>query len=327
MPKQRYVLVLAAAALIAVLGLTWIILKAPSDPPEGFAKTNGRIEAERFDIATKFAGRLQEVNGKEGDYVKAAQVLARLDTSELDAQRREAEATKVQAEQQLAQAQALVAQRNAELKLASLQLERALNLVSKGVTSQEIVDQRQSAKHTAEAAVNAASAEVAVARAAIDAAAARINRLTVDIEDCSLKAPRNGRIEYRLALPGEVLAAGGRVLTLLDLTDVYMTVFFPTSEAGRLRIGGEARIIFDAAPKYVVPATVTFVASEAQFTPKYVETKIEREKLMFRVKVSLPPELLEKHENVVKTGVPGVAYVKLSEEAQWPERLSSQLPR
>lgn len=327
MPKQRYVLALAAAALVAALGLIWIILKAPSDPPEGFAKTNGRIEAERFDIATKFAGRLQDVNVKEGDYVKAAQVLARLDTSELDAQRREAEATKVQAEQQLAQAQALVAQRNAELKLASLQLERALNLVSKGVTSQEIVDQRQSAKHTAEAAVNAASAEVAVARAAIDAAAARINRLTVDIEDCSLKAPRNGRIEYRLALPGEVLAAGGRVLTLLDLTDVYMTVFFPTSEAGRLRIGGEARIIFDAAPKYVVPATVTFVASEAQFTPKYVETKIEREKLMFRVKVSLPPELLEKHENVVKTGVPGVAYVKLSEEAQWPERLSSQLPR
>lgn len=327
MPTQRYVLVLAAAALVAALGLIWIILRAPSDPPEGFAKTNGRIEAERFDIATKFAGRLQDVNVKEGDYVKAAQVLARLDTSELDAQRREAEATKVQAEQQLAQAQALVAQRNAELKLASLQLERALNLVSKGVTSQEIVDQRQSAKHTAEAAVNAASAEVAVARAAIDAAAARINRLTVDIEDCSLKAPRNGRIEYRLALPGEVLAAGGRVLTLLDLTDVYMTVFFPTSEAGRLRIGGEARIIFDAAPKYVVPATVTFVASEAQFTPKYVETKIEREKLMFRVKVSLPPELLEKHENVVKTGVPGVAYVKLSEEAQWPERLSSQLPR
>lgn len=325
MPTSRRILVLAAAALAAAATLMWILLRPPADPPEGFAKTNGRIEAERVDIATKFAGRLKAVHVKEGDLVRAGDVLAELDTAELEAQRKEAEASKVQAVQQRAQAEALVAQRNSELTLAGLQLERALSLVTKGITSQEIVDQRQSAKRTAEAAVNAAAAEVAVASAAIDAAAARINRLTVDIDDCALKAPRNGRIEYRLALPGEVLGAGGRVLTLLDLTDVYMTVFLPTSEAGRLRIGGDARIIFDAAPQYVVPATVTFVASEAQFTPKYVETEIEREKLMFRVKLSLPSALLEKHESVVKTGVPGIAYVKLSEEAQWPERLSKTL--
>jgi HlyD family secretion protein len=327
MPSRRLLLALGGIALAAVAALTWVIFRGPGDPPEGFAKTNGRIEAERVDIATKFAGRLKTVFVKEGDLVKAGQVLAELDTAELQAQLKEAEASKVQAEQQLAQAVALVAQRNSELTLASLQLDRSLELVGKGVTSQEIVDQRQSAKRTAEAAVNAATAEVAVAKAAIEAAAARINRLSVDIEDCALKAPRNGRVEYRLALPGEVLAAGGRVLTVLDLTDVYMTVFLPTGEAGRLRIGGEARVIFDAAPQYVVPATVTFVASEAQFTPKYVETKVEREKLMFRVKLSLPAEILGQYENVVKTGVPGVAYVKLSEDAEWPQRLSVQLPR
>lgn len=327
MPKQRLTLGLGAVAILAALGLFWLLVRPSADPPEGFAKTNGRIEAERVDIATKFAGRLKSVKVREGDIVRQGDVLAELDTAELEAQRNEAEAAKVQAEQQRAQAEALVAQRQSELALASLQLERALNLVAKGVTSQEVVDQRQSTKRTAEATVSAASAEVAVAKAAIDAAAARIHRLTVDIEDCALKAPRSGRIEYRLAVPGEVLAAGGRVLTLLDLTDVYMTVFFPTSEAGRLRIGGEARIIFDAVPQYVIPARVTFVASEAQFTPKYVETKIEREKLMFRVKIALPPELLEKHESVVKTGVPGVAYVKLSEEAQWPERLVTKLPK
>lgn len=327
MPSRRGLVVLAAAAVAAVATLIWVIFGGPSDPPEGFAKTNGRIEAERVDIASKFAGRLKTVLVKEGDLVKAGQVLAELDTAELQAQLKEAEASKVQAEQQLAQAVALVAQRNSELTLASLQLDRSLDLVRKGVTSQEIVDQRQSAKHTAEAAVNSANAEVAVAKAAIEAAQARINRLQVDIEDCALKSPRNGRVEYRLALPGEVLAAGGRVLTVLDLTDVYMTVFFPTSEAGRLRIGSEARVIFDAAPQYVVPATVTFVASEAQFTPKYVETKVEREKLMFRVKLSLPAEMLETYETVVKTGVPGVGYVKLSEEAQWPLRLAVKLPR
>ncbi|WP_334149428.1 HlyD family secretion protein [Hyphomicrobium sp.] len=327
MPSRKVLAGLAAGALAIAAALIWFVLRAPSDPPEGFARTNGRIEAERVDIATKFPGRLKSVLVKEGDLVKAGQVLAQLDTAELEAQLKEAEASKVQAEQQLAQAVALVAQRDSELRLATLQLERSLSLVSKGVTSQEIVDQRESAKRTAEAAVNSANAEVAVAKAAIEAAAARINRLAVDIDDSSLKAPRNGRVEYRLALPGEVLAAGGRVLTVLDLTDVYMTVFFPTNEAGRLRIGSEARVIFDAAPQYVVPATVTFVASEAQFTPKYVETKIEREKLMFRVKLSLPAEILAAHENVVKTGVPGVGYVKLSEDAVWPKRLSVTLPQ
>ena len=151
MPSRRALIVLAAAALAALAALIWIIFSGPSDPPDGFAKTNGRIEAERVDIASKFAGRLKTVLVKEGDLVKAGQVLAELDTAELEAQFKEAEASKVQAEQQLAQAVALVAQRNSELTLASLQLDRSLDLVGKGVTSQEIVDQRQSAKHTAEA--------------------------------------------------------------------------------------------------------------------------------------------------------------------------------
>jgi HlyD family secretion protein len=323
----RRMLVTAGVIVLALLGLWLWTSRGASDPPQGFAKTNGRIEAERVDIATKFAGRLESVLVKEGDLVAAGQVLATLDTAEIDAQLKEAEATKRQAEQQLDQSIALVAQRNSELTLAGLQLERSLELVAKGYTPQETVDQRQSAKRTAEAAITSANAQVAVSKAAIEAAEARINRLKVDIADYTLKAPRSGRIEYRLALPGEVLAAGGRVLTLLDLTDVYMTVFLPTSEAGRLRIGDDARIIFDAAPQYVVPASVTFVASEAQFTPKYVETKIEREKLMFRVKVTLPPELLEAHSNIVKTGVPGIAYLKLSQDAQWPTRLEVKLPR
>jgi HlyD family secretion protein len=320
-------LLAVAAALIAVGAGLWIMIsRGAGDPPEGFAKTNGRIEAERVDIATKFAGRLKSVLVKEGDVVKAGQVLAELDTAELAAQLKEAQATQNQAEQQLDQAEALVAQRKSELTLATLQLERSLGLVTKGFTPQETVDQRQSAKHTAEAAVNAANAQVAVAKAAIEAAAARVNRLSVDIADNTLVAPRSGRIEYRLALPGEVLAAGGRVLTLLDLTEVYMTVFLPTSDAGRLRLGSEGRLIFDAAPQYVVPATVTFVAPEAQFTPKYVETKIEREKLMFRVKLTIPVEILEQYADVVKTGVPGVAYVKVTKDAEWPPRLAVKLP-
>lgn len=122
-----------------------------------------------------------------------------------------------------------------------------------------------------------------------------------------------------MAEPGEVLAAGGKVVTVLDLTDVYMTIFLPTEQAGQVKIGAEVRLVFDALPDVTVPARVSFVAPGAQFTPKEVETQTEREKLMFRIKVKIDPGLLVNHLEHVKTGVPGVAYVRLDPLAEWPE--------
>ena len=130
----------------------------------------------------------------------------------------------------------------------------------------------------------------------------------------------------RVAQPGEVLGAGGRVLNLLDLSDVYITFFLPETVAGRVALGSEVRIILDAAPEYVIPATVSFVASAAQFTPKTVETASERQKLMFRVRAQISQELLRKHLNQVKTGLPGVAWVKLDAKAEWPQNLSVRVP-
>ncbi len=318
---------LAVAGVLLTVGIyaSWRTRAAYEAPP-GFAKTNGRIEAERVDVATKFAGRLKEVLVEEGGVVKAGQVVARMDAAGLEAQFREAEAAFRQTEQQLDQATALLEQRHGEHKLADQDLSRSLQLVTKGFTPQEKVDQRRAAKVAAEAAVKSAEAQIGSAKAAIEAAAAKVQRIQTELDDQVLTAPRAGRVQYRLALAGEVLAAGGKVLTILDLTDVYMTVFLPTSEAGRLAFGSEARVVFDAAPQYVVPATVAFVAADAQFTPKYVETKSEREKLMFRVKLQIPREVLEKHAALVKTGVPGAAYVKLAREAKWPARLGVRLP-
>ena len=91
-------------------------------------------------------------------------------------------------------------------------------------------------------------------------------------------------------------------------------------------MGSEARIILDAAPNYVIPARISFVSSTAQFTPKTVETASERQKLMFRVKAQIPPELLQQHLKQVKTGLPGVAWLKLDAQAQWPAELQTRLP-
>jgi HlyD family secretion protein len=103
------------------------------------------------------------------------------------------------------------------------------------------------------------------------------------------------------------LAAGGKILTLLDLADVYMTVFLPETIVGKVALGAEARLVFDAAPHLVIPATVSYVAARAQFTPKTVETSTERQKLVFRIKVQIDPVLLQQYQALVKTGVPGVA--------------------
>ena len=141
-----------------------------------------------------------------------------------------------------------------------------------------------------------------------------------------LLAPRSGRVQYQLARAGEVVAPGTRVLTILDLSDVYMTIYLPAAQAGKLALGDEARIILDPVPQYVIPATIGFVAADAQFTPKTVETADEREKLVFRVKLQVDRDLLAKYHRQVKTGVRGLGFVRTSPEARWPEALVVKLP-
>lgn len=323
---RRWAVFMLVAVVAGGAGyLAWINFK-PAGLPPGFASSNGRLEAERVDVATRFAGRVDEILVKEGEAVAAGQVLARMDTAELEAQLREAEASVVESEQQLDQAIALLAQRGSERALAEQEYERARTLGEKGITPLEQVEQREAAKLTAEATVRSANAGVERAKAAVTASIARVERIKENLKDYVLTAPRDGRIEYRLAQPGEVLGAGGRILTLLDLTDVYMTVFLPTMDVGTLELGAEARIVPDAAPQYVVPATVTFIASDAQFTPKYVETQSEREKLVFRVKVSIPTPILERYAARVKAGVTGLAYVRIAPDAPWPDELAVNLP-
>src|SRR5690606_21891085 len=130
------------------------------------------------------------------------------------------------------------------------------------------------------------------------------------------------RVQVRVAQPGEVLGAGGRVLNLLDLGDVYMTCFVTAVVGGRLAIGCEARLVLDTVTVHVLAAGVSFVACQAQFTPKTVETASERQKLMFRVRAQIPPALLERYLEQVKPGVPGVAWLKLDADAPWPPELA-----
>lgn len=287
--------------------------------PEGFATGNGRIEAEQIDIATRTPGRVERILVGEGDLVGAGQVLAVMDTRELAAQLSRAEADVARAQSQVEEVKALIAQRRAELALAEEELARALELAGRGVTSQAVADQQVTRKASAVATLNAAIAQLNTAERSVDAAAALVQLYQAQIDDATLVAPVMGRVLYRLAQPGEVLAGGGRVLTLLDLSHVYMEVFLPADQALRAGIGAEARIRLDSMP-YAVPAFVSFVSPEAQFTPRTVETAEERADLMFRVKVRVPQDLVEANIDMVRTGLRGVVFVRLAgaEDQPWP---------
>lgn len=322
-------LVAVFAALIALSGGSYLYWQysTASRLPDGIAGSNGRLEAERIDVASKYPGRVAEVIVSEGQWVKTGDLVARMDTSEIDAQLREARAAVAQARQQKVQAQALLKQREAELEFAKSEFERKTRLAEREVVAQEQVDQARTALRTAEAGVAAARAGIDLAEATIKSAEATVERLESIRADADLTAPVDGRVQYILAHSGEIVAAGGRVVTLIDLTDLYMNIYLPAREAGLVGIGSEARLILDPAPQYVIPATVTFVASKAQFTPKSVETAEERDQLMFRVKLSIPQTLVEQYQDRAKAGVPGVGYVRLDETVTWPDWLNVKLPQ
>lgn len=339
-----------AAAFVAAGFLLWTILK-PSDLPEGIVSGNGRLEALEIDISARTAGRIRDIVAEEGQMVKAGDVVAHMDVETLQAQLAEAQAQLAQAtnaiqiaESQVGQRQseraaayATVRQREAELNAARKRLGRSETLAREGATPVQERDDNQAAVEGALASVEAARAQLASvdagiaaarsqvigARSNVDAVRATIERINADIRDSDLRAPRGGRIQYRVAQPGEVVAAGGRVMNLVDLTDVYMTFFLPETVAGRVGIGSEVRLKLDAAPDTIIPAKISFVADVAQFTPKTVETESERQKLMFRVRARIDPALLRRNAALVKTGLPGMAYVRVDPKAEWPTELAN----
>lgn len=315
------------AVLAAGAGLYYYTANGNGELPDGITSGNGRIEAVQVDISSRIAGRVATVEVKEGDLVETGQLVATIETRELEAQLSRAQAEYASVESQVAAAEAAIAQAEARLLLADQELERTRELVSRGVATAETLDVRLSDHKVAEANLTVAEASLLSQQRAVDAARFAIEEVQSYLDDARLTAPTLGRVLYRLTEPGEVIGAGGRVLTMVDLTEVYLEFFLPATEAHLLSIGSEARIRLDIAD-VVIPAKVSFVSPVSQFTPKQVETASERQDLMFRVRVRVPQPLVEANIDLVKTGIRGVAYVRLASETlpDWPEFLNNIPP-
>ncbi|MDO9237512.1 MAG: HlyD family efflux transporter periplasmic adaptor subunit [Aquabacterium sp.] len=313
-------------ALSCAAGLAYWVNTHHDPIPAGLIRTNGRLEVERIEIAAKYPGRIIELPVNEGDLVKAGTLIARQDSTELVAQRAAVEAGRQRASQAMLRAGAETEVRKVQARIAQLELDHTHRLRQEELVSGAEVERRQAQRDGEKAGVMVATAAIGEATAARSEAQAQMTRLDVAIADMSLRAPVNGRIEYRVVEPGSVIPSGGRVATLLDTSNVHMTVFLPTSIAGRLQVGDEARVVLDAAPQYTIPAQVSFVAAEAQFTPKYVETASERDKLVYRVKLKVPTDIANRYAAYVKAGLTGYGYVRADTNKPWPAALAVKLP-
>jgi HlyD family secretion protein len=321
---RRNVLMFAVLAALAAGGFFAYRYFTRPDLPPGFASGNGRLEANQVFVSTKYPGRISQVLFNEGDTVDAGQVVARMDTTALEAQLREAQAQIVAAQDSRRVAQAQVAVRKADFEYAQKQYQRSQGLVPGGAVSEREAELDNASMLAAKGQLVGAQAQAVQTISAIDAATATADRLRAEIKDAVLTAPLRSRVETRLSETGEVLPAGGRVFSVNDLSDVYMYVYLPETVTGKLAVGSEARIVLDAAPEYPIRAIVSYVSPMAQFTPKPVETAEERHNLTFRVKLQIPRERLQQYEPLVKTGLPGVGYVRWDEKAPWPEKLQGK---
>jgi len=322
---RRVLSLLLLIVAVSSIGYWWWLRSRPLLPP-GIASGNGRLEADEIDIDTKYAGRILKLYADEGDMVKAGQVIAVMDTRDLEAQLKQNQELVLQYQRMLNQATANYASQQAVVKFAQQEVARSTNLVSKGFATVETLDLQTQRLNSAVATLNADQEAIGAAQHALDAATHQVEYYAVEIADNQLVAPKTGPIEYRVANVGEVLPAGGKVFTMLDASYVYMDIYLPTEEAGRVRIEADARIVLDSYRSHVIPARAVFIASQAQFTPKTVETKDERDKLMFRIRVRIDPGRLEGREAIVRSGLPGEAYVLTDPSVAWPASLTPSTP-
>mgnify|MGYP003357386126 CR=1 FL=1 len=324
LPKHGLVLV----AALALAGVAWYVHRAHSAKalPAGFAQSNGRLELERLDVASLYPGRVQAVLVDEGSEVKAGDVLAELSSATSSSRLAAAQAQKQRAQEASSRADAEIKAYEQQLRVAQLELDNAQKLRGESLVSDAEVSKRRAARDGAAASVKAARAARAEAYAAVSGAQALINEAASANDDMLIRSPKAGRVEYKLAEVGNVIAAGSKVVSLLDPGNVSMSIFLPNAQMIPLKVGDEARIVLDGLDA-VWPARISFIATNAQFTPKSVETTNEREKLMFKVKLRVPPETALQYQRLLKGGMTGNGYVRTDAAQAWPAQLAVKLPQ
>ncbi len=346
--KAQLIAAAAVVALVAGSVWAWHSLSGGNALPEGLIQANGRLEGDHTTVASKLAGRIARLEVREGASVAAGQVLARLEDTQLAARRQQAEAAvaTLQAQLQAARSQLDIARREVPLAEASADAvvakaraaeaqaardaKRFDELAARGTVEPRRAEQTRLALTAASAdlrqAEQAASSsrlgrdkvrarenDIAALEAGLRQAQAAAKEVASLIDDLTLRAPAGGVVLSRLRDAGEVVAAGTPIFDIVDLDKLYLKVYVPEKQIGLVRIGLPAQVYTDAFPGQAFPATIRYVASQAEFTPKEVQTPDERVKLSYAVRLYLNGN----PDHRLTPGVPADAVIRWKDGVPW----------
>jgi len=254
-------------------------------PGKGFIEASGRIEGREYNVGTKVAGRVEEIDIREGQRVEAGELLAIVQSKQRVAS--------------LGAAEARLTEATANLGLAESEFERYDRLFKGNAIAKMKYDYVENRFVRAKEEFVAAQKEV--------------EKMSADVEDTKITAPITGVVVTKIVRKGEVIAEGTPLATLVNMEDLYLKVFLVTDQAGKVSLGDEARIYPDAFPRDTFTAYVQQIGEKAEFTPKNVETKSQRAKLVFQIKLQVE----ENTDRKLKPGMPCSAIIRISDKASW----------
>mgnify|MGYP003385919215 FL=1 len=294
-------IVLSLLIPLAILGacLFWWLNIYTEPLPEGLIQANGRIEGDHYSVASKFPGRVIELKAREGDGVEKGQVLARLDDAQIQAKISQAYNAVIGAQAQCDAADTSEQQGQRDNK-------RLQSLLDKNSVSQQEAERTMLAWKVTKDKLAAAKAQCGVAEAVL-------KEMQSIQDDLTIRAPGSGVITTRMVEEGEVVAAGSPLFDIVDLDRLYLKVYIPEKVMGKVKLGLAARVYTDAFPDKPFLATVRYIASRAEFTPKEVQTPDERVKLVYAVKLYLD----ENPDHALSPGLPADTVIRWQENVEW----------
>ena len=323
MNKRRLITIVALAGIAVAVAVSWKTKPWVAAVDTGAVTASGTVDATDVSISFRVPGILRQRPVDEGSVVKPGEVLAALDTREASARLRQAQAAELAAQarlrdmeqgyrpQEIAEAGAQVQQVQANLANLKEEARRSENLYATGAVSRQRRDKDDAAASVAQEQHRAASERlkllqsgfrketIAVARAQLAEAQAAVEAAKVALEDLQVTSTINGTVTRKHAEPGETLAAGRPVVTITDVTHPWVRVYMPENQIGQVQLGAPARIKIDTFPDREFTGRVSYVSSQAEFTPKNVQTQEERVKLVFAVNVTV-----DNPEGALKPGMP-----------------------
>lgn len=295
--------------VVAGAATAWYITSSKPRETDGALLASGTVEATDAQLGFQTPGRIVSLAPREGDRVTAGQELARLERAELEARRAQSQA-QVEAAQaalaeleqgsrreEIAQARAALAAADERRQDAERDLGRTRRLFDGGAVSREALDKAQVALDVARAQRTHAAEQLRLvevgprqerkqaARAQVSQAEAAVRGVEATLSNTVMTAPFDGVVTVRHREPGEVVPAGSPVVTLMDPRSRFVRIYIPENRVGAVRLGTRATITADTYPGKTYPGQVSFIASEAEFTPKSVQTTEERVRLVYEVKV------------------------------------------